>query len=83
MLIIAETMLRTILLTVCVGYWLAALPALTRAFVVASFAGDLVEAGLVSAAVLFHTMALLLLGAVLTQTLRPQKPPRKANWKSC
>ena len=83
MLITAEATLRTILLTVCVGYWLAALQGLARAFVVASFGGDFVQACLICVAVLFHTLAVILLGAVFTQTLRPQKPPRKAIWKSC
>ena len=82
MLISAETLLRTVLLAVCVGYWLAALPALTGAFVVASFAGDLVVAGLVSSAVVFHTMGLVLLGGVFERTLRPPKPRVRASWMS-
>ena len=82
MLISAETLLRTVLLTVCVGYWLAALPALSGAFVVASFAGDLVATGLVALAVLSHTMGLVLLGGVFEQTLRPPKPRVRASWMS-
>ena len=57
-------MLRGLLLTLCIGYWLATLPTMAHGFVGTAFASDFASAGLISATAFFHTLSLILLGAI-------------------
>ncbi len=65
------TMLRGLLLTLCIGYWLAALPTMAHGFVGTVFASDFASAGLFSATAFFHTLGLILLGAIFERTVLP------------
>ncbi len=84
MVISIDRMLRVILLTVCVGYWMAALPTLAHAFVGAAFERDFAVAGLVSSAAVFHTLGLVLLSAIFQRSLPGEgvSPGTLSSWRA-
>ena len=71
MTISSDRMFRLLLLTFCVGLWAMALPTFARGIVGPALTRDLVTAGSVSVAFLFHTLGLILLGAIFERSRHP------------
>ena len=65
-----EQLFRVVLLIVCVAFWAAALPAMTRGIVGNAFTNDMVSAGSLSVALVSHTLSVMLFGCVFEQSGR-------------
>ena len=70
MTISTDRMFRVLLLIVCVGLWIAALPAFARGIVGPAVTRDVVAAGSISVAVVFHTLSLILLASIVERSGR-------------
>ena len=65
MAISSDRMFRVLLLMVGVGLWVAALPTFARGIIAPAFTRDLLSAGSLSVAVVFHTLSVILLAAIV------------------
>ena len=70
MAISSDRMFRLLLLMVCVGLWVAALPAFARGIVGPAFTRDLLSAGALSVAVVLHTLGVILLASLVERSGR-------------
>ena len=61
----SDQMFRILILMVCVGLWLAALPAFARGIVGPAFTRDLLSAGSLSVAAVFHTLSVILFASLV------------------
>lgn len=61
----SDQMFRMLLLLVCVGLWVAALPAFARGIVGPAFTRDLLSAGSLGVAAVFHTLSVILFASLV------------------
>ena len=66
-----DRIFRVLLLVVCVGFWVTALPAFARGIVNPAVTRDVVTAGAMSMAALLHTLSLVLLASIVERPVRP------------
>ncbi len=71
MTLASDRLFRVLLLLVCVGLWVVAFPAFARGIVSPAVTRDLVTAGTLSAAALFHTLSVILLGSIFERSRHP------------
>ncbi len=66
-----DRLVRILLLVVCIGLWAVAFPAFARGIVGPAVTRDLVTAGSLSVAVVFHTLSVILLGSICEHSRHP------------
>ncbi len=65
-----DRLFRILLLVVCVGLWAVAFPAFARGIVGPAVTRDLVTAGTLSVAAIFHTLSVILFGSIFERSQR-------------
>ena len=65
-----DRLFRVTLLIVCVGLWAVAFPAFARGIVGPAVTRDLVTAGTLSVAAIFHTLSVILFGSIFERSQR-------------
>ncbi len=68
MTLASDRLFRVLLLIVCVGLWVVALPKFALGIVGPAVTRDVATAGLVSVAVVFHTLSVILFGSLFERT---------------
>ena len=71
MTIFNDRLFRVMLLIVCVGLWVVALPPFARGIIGPAVTRDLVTAGTLSVAVIFHTLSLILFASIYERSRHP------------
>ncbi len=66
-----DRLFRVVLLIVCVGLWVAALPPFARGIIGPAVTRDLVAAGTLSIAAVFHTLSLILFASIFERSRHP------------
>ena len=66
-----DRLFRVTLLIVCVGLWAVAFPAFARGIVGPAVTRDLVTAGTLSVAAIFHTLSLILFASIYERSRHP------------
>ncbi len=66
-----DRLFRVTLLIVCVGLWLVALPPFAQGIIGPAVTRDLVTAGTLSVAVIFHTLSLILFASIYERSRHP------------
>ena len=66
-----DRLFRVTLLIVCVGLWAVAFPTFARGIVGPAVTRDLVTAGTLSVAAIFHTLSLILFASIYERSRHP------------